>query len=182
MVNFTGKCLIGANNAMVSTYTAQQYPTMIRNFAVGVGNFAAGLALITIPYMWLLVSYLHVWLYARIILHIASVCPVAMEGVALHASKASARKMAVSSRIFINENINCHRVAKMLQEFMHFELALSLPEVPVQYFWKLRWIKAPKIGRIKFEIPEQNSKLATIQQEQVPNICVATNLVLNMLR
>lgn len=54
MLAIIGKCLIGANNAMVSTYTAQQYPTMIRNFAVGVGNFAAGLALITIPYMWLL--------------------------------------------------------------------------------------------------------------------------------
>ncbi|XP_046806778.1 organic cation transporter protein isoform X2 [Lucilia cuprina] len=48
------KCVIGANNAIIPTYTAMQYPTVVRNFGVGMGNLAAGVALILVPYMWLL--------------------------------------------------------------------------------------------------------------------------------
>ncbi|XP_011293862.1 organic cation transporter protein [Musca domestica] len=48
------KCIIGANNAIIPTYTAMQYPTVVRNFGVGMGNLAAGVALILVPYMWLL--------------------------------------------------------------------------------------------------------------------------------
>lgn len=51
----TAKCIIGANNAIIPTYTAMQYPTVVRNFGVGMGNLAAGVALILVPYMWLLV-------------------------------------------------------------------------------------------------------------------------------
>ncbi|XP_055853828.1 solute carrier family 22 member 4 isoform X2 [Episyrphus balteatus] len=48
------KCAIGANNAIIPTFTAQQYPTVVRNFGLGMGNLAAGVALILVPYMWLL--------------------------------------------------------------------------------------------------------------------------------
>lgn len=51
----TGKCTIGACNAIIPTYTAFQYPCVMRNLAVGVGNFAAGGALMIVPYLWLLV-------------------------------------------------------------------------------------------------------------------------------
>ncbi|XP_067642116.1 uncharacterized protein [Eurosta solidaginis] len=49
------KCIIGANNAIIPSYTAMQYPTVVRNFGVGLGNLAAGIALILVPYMWLLI-------------------------------------------------------------------------------------------------------------------------------
>lgn len=52
---YLAKCVIGANNAIIPTYTAMQYPTVVRNFGVGMGNLAAGVALILVPYMWLLV-------------------------------------------------------------------------------------------------------------------------------
>ncbi|XP_011204546.2 solute carrier family 22 member 15 isoform X1 [Bactrocera dorsalis] len=48
------KCIIGANNAIIPSYTAMQYPTVVRNFGVGMGNLAAGTALMLVPYMWLL--------------------------------------------------------------------------------------------------------------------------------
>lgn len=53
----TGKCTIGACNAIIPTYTAFQYPCVMRNLAVGVGNFAAGAALMIVPYLWLLVGF-----------------------------------------------------------------------------------------------------------------------------
>lgn len=49
------KCIIGISNAVVPTYTAMQYPTLIRNAGVGLGNLAAGVGLIMVPYLWLLV-------------------------------------------------------------------------------------------------------------------------------
>ncbi|GAB0094988.1 organic cation transporter protein [Sergentomyia squamirostris] len=49
-----GKCTIGATNAIIQTFTAYQYPTMLRNLGVGAGNFAAGVALIVVPYLWLM--------------------------------------------------------------------------------------------------------------------------------
>lgn len=56
---FPAKCSIGATNALIPTFTAIQYPTTMRTLSVGVGNFAAGLALITVPYMWALVWLLY---------------------------------------------------------------------------------------------------------------------------
>lgn len=50
------KCLIGANNAIIPTYTAMQYPTIVRNFGVGMGNLASGIALILVPFLWQLVG------------------------------------------------------------------------------------------------------------------------------
>ncbi|KAH8416958.1 hypothetical protein KR222_000209 [Zaprionus bogoriensis] len=51
------KCLIGANNAIIPTYTAMQYPTIVRNFGVGMGNLASGIALILVPSLWQLEHY-----------------------------------------------------------------------------------------------------------------------------
>ncbi|XP_058058793.1 organic cation transporter protein isoform X2 [Anopheles bellator] len=51
------KCCVGACNAIIPTFTAYQYPTTMRNLGVGVGNFAAGVALIIVPYLWLLEHY-----------------------------------------------------------------------------------------------------------------------------
>ncbi|XP_055547162.1 organic cation transporter protein-like [Wyeomyia smithii] len=48
------KCAIGACNAIIPTFTAYQYPTTMRNLGVGAGNLAAGIALILVPYLWLL--------------------------------------------------------------------------------------------------------------------------------
>ncbi|XP_062565328.1 organic cation transporter protein [Armigeres subalbatus] len=48
------KCSVGACNAIIPTFTAYQYPTTMRNLGVGAGNFAAGVALIIVPYLWLL--------------------------------------------------------------------------------------------------------------------------------
>lgn len=52
-----GKCAMGATNALIPTYTALQYPTSMRTLSIGLGNLAAGLALVTVPYVWLLVGY-----------------------------------------------------------------------------------------------------------------------------
>ncbi|XP_034486301.1 organic cation transporter protein isoform X2 [Drosophila innubila] len=51
------KCLIGANNAIIPTYTAMQYPTIVRNFGVGMGNLASGIGLILVPSLWQLEHY-----------------------------------------------------------------------------------------------------------------------------
>jgi len=33
-----------------------QYPTVVRNFGVGMGNLASGVALILVPFLWQLVG------------------------------------------------------------------------------------------------------------------------------
>lgn len=47
-----GKFAIGATNMMLPIYTAELYPTVIRNLGVGAIQISAGLALICIPYLW----------------------------------------------------------------------------------------------------------------------------------
>lgn len=51
-----GKFTISAGNTIMPVYTAELYPTPIRNVGVGACNVAAGLALILTPYLSLLVS------------------------------------------------------------------------------------------------------------------------------
>lgn len=51
-----GKFAIGSTNMMMPIYTAELYPTVIRNLGVGASQLSAGLALICIPYLWKLVS------------------------------------------------------------------------------------------------------------------------------
>ncbi|XP_039754955.1 organic cation transporter protein-like [Pararge aegeria] len=47
-----GKFTISGTNVMLPIYTAELYPTVIRNLGVGATQVAAGLALICIPYLW----------------------------------------------------------------------------------------------------------------------------------
>lgn len=51
-----GKFAIGATNMMLPIFTAELYPTIIRNLGVGASQVSAGLALICIPHLWELVS------------------------------------------------------------------------------------------------------------------------------
>ena len=44
-----GKFTISAGNTIMPTYTAELYPTSIRNIGVGACNVAAGMALILTP-------------------------------------------------------------------------------------------------------------------------------------
>lgn len=50
-----GKFTISAGNTVMPVYTAELYPTAIRNAGVGACNVAAGVALIIVPYISLLV-------------------------------------------------------------------------------------------------------------------------------
>lgn len=52
---FVGKFTISAGNTVMPVYTAELYPTAIRNAGVGACNVAAGVALIIVPYLSLLV-------------------------------------------------------------------------------------------------------------------------------
>lgn len=52
-----GKFTISAGNTIMPVYTAELYPTAIRNAGVGACNVAAGVALIIVPYLSLLVSF-----------------------------------------------------------------------------------------------------------------------------
>jgi len=52
-----GKFTISAGNTIMPVYTAELYPTPIRNVGVGACNVAAGVALILTPYLSLLVSH-----------------------------------------------------------------------------------------------------------------------------
>lgn len=53
----TGKFTVSAANTVMPVYTAEMYPTAIRNAGVGACNVAAGLALILTPYLSLLVCF-----------------------------------------------------------------------------------------------------------------------------
>lgn len=51
-----GKSTTGVANAMIPAFTSFQYPPTLRTRAMGLTNFSAGFALISVPYIWLLVS------------------------------------------------------------------------------------------------------------------------------
>lgn len=53
---FSGKSTTGVANAMIPAFTSFQYPPTLRTRAMGMTNFSAGFALISVPYIWLLVS------------------------------------------------------------------------------------------------------------------------------
>lgn len=53
----TGKFTVSAANTIMPVYTAEMYPTAIRNAGVGACNVAAGLALILTPYLSMLVKF-----------------------------------------------------------------------------------------------------------------------------
>ncbi|XP_045523094.1 organic cation transporter protein-like isoform X2 [Pieris brassicae] len=51
-----GKFAIGATNMMLPIFTAELYPTMVRNLGVGISQISSGLGLICIPYLWKLTA------------------------------------------------------------------------------------------------------------------------------
>lgn len=51
-----GKFSISSSNAIIPVFTAELYPTTIRNIGVGASNVTAGVALLLVPYLWNMVS------------------------------------------------------------------------------------------------------------------------------
>ncbi|KAF5273455.1 hypothetical protein FQA39_LY07472 [Lamprigera yunnana] len=47
-----GKFSVSSTNVMAPIFTAELYPTTIRNIGVGASNVSAGIALILVPYLW----------------------------------------------------------------------------------------------------------------------------------
>lgn len=54
----TSKFCISSSNVIMPVYTAELYPTIIRNIGVGAANVPAGIALMLVPYLWELVRTL----------------------------------------------------------------------------------------------------------------------------
>ncbi|KAJ8959922.1 hypothetical protein NQ314_006124 [Rhamnusium bicolor] len=50
------KFCISSSNAVMPVFTAELYPTTIRNIGVGAANVSAGIALMLVPYLWHLSS------------------------------------------------------------------------------------------------------------------------------
>lgn len=53
-----GKFSVSSSNAVMPVFTAELYPTVIRNVGVGASNISAGIALMLVPYLWNLVRAL----------------------------------------------------------------------------------------------------------------------------
>ncbi|XP_014251429.2 organic cation transporter protein-like isoform X1 [Cimex lectularius] len=47
-----GRFFITSSNAVMPVFTAEQFPTIMRNLGVGSSNAPAGIALILVPYLW----------------------------------------------------------------------------------------------------------------------------------
>lgn len=47
---------ISSSNAVMPVFTAELFPTIIRNIGVGASNVSAGIALMLVPYLWDLVD------------------------------------------------------------------------------------------------------------------------------
>ncbi|XP_066998646.2 organic cation transporter protein [Anabrus simplex] len=47
-----GKFLVSSSNAVMPVFTAELYPTVMRNLGVGSSNVSAGIALMLVPYLW----------------------------------------------------------------------------------------------------------------------------------
>lgn len=56
MLAMMGKFSISSSNAVMPVYTAELFPTVVRNLGVGSSNVSAGFALVLVPYLWHLVS------------------------------------------------------------------------------------------------------------------------------
>jgi MFS transporter, OCT family, solute carrier family 22 (organic cation transporter), member 4/5 len=55
-----GKFSVSSSNVIMPLYTAELFPTVIRNLGVGTSNIPAGIALIMVPYLWNLVSLMNI--------------------------------------------------------------------------------------------------------------------------
>lgn len=51
------KFCISSSNVIMPVFAAELYPTTIRNIGVGAANVTAGIALMLVPYLWLLVRF-----------------------------------------------------------------------------------------------------------------------------
>ncbi|XP_023018832.2 organic cation transporter protein isoform X2 [Leptinotarsa decemlineata] len=51
------KFCISSSNAIMPVFTAELYPTTIRNIGVGAANVTAGIALMLVPYLWRLAAF-----------------------------------------------------------------------------------------------------------------------------
>jgi len=47
-----GKFSVSSSNAVVPVFTAELFPTVVRNLGVGASNVPAGVALMLVPYLW----------------------------------------------------------------------------------------------------------------------------------
>lgn len=52
-----GKFAISCSNAILPIFTAELFPTVVRNLGVGASNVSAGIALMIVPYLWNLVYF-----------------------------------------------------------------------------------------------------------------------------
>jgi hypothetical protein len=61
-----GKFSVSSSNAVMPVFTAELFPTVVRNLGVGSSNVPAGIALMLVPYLWNLVrigqSVCHRWI------------------------------------------------------------------------------------------------------------------------
>lgn len=51
-----GKFCVSSSNVVMPVFTAELFPTVMRNLGVGSSNVPAGVALMLVPYLWRLVS------------------------------------------------------------------------------------------------------------------------------
>lgn len=58
MLAMIGKFAISCSNAILPVFTAELFPTVMRNLGVGSSNMSAGIALMLVPYLWNLVSFI----------------------------------------------------------------------------------------------------------------------------
>jgi OCT family organic cation transporter-like MFS transporter 4/5 len=56
MLAMAGKFSVSSSNAVMPVFTAELFPTVVRNLGVGSSNVPAGIALMLVPYLWNLVS------------------------------------------------------------------------------------------------------------------------------
>lgn len=61
-LSMLSKFAISSSNAIIPVYTAELYPTTIRNIGVGAANVPAGVALMLVPYLWNLVSIIETFI------------------------------------------------------------------------------------------------------------------------
>lgn len=55
MFAMAGKFSVSSSNAVMPVFTAELFPTVVRNLGVGSSNVPAGIALMLVPYLWNLV-------------------------------------------------------------------------------------------------------------------------------
>lgn len=51
-----GKFCVSSSNVVMPVFTAELFPTTMRNLGVGSSNVPAGVALMLVPYLWNLVT------------------------------------------------------------------------------------------------------------------------------